>query len=195
MRALPVESFTVVMATGVVAVAARDNGQPSIALFLAVLAGGGLALIVVWVAVALLSTGRGIVRAGKPVDRTCGLFGFVAAANVVAAQFDPARPVLITLLGAVALSAWGVVMTRLIVILRVAGWAALCAVARGSWLLPVVATQSLVLTAARLATTPAATPALLVASVTAWTTALLGYLMIVVSVIRRCSAQGWLRIC
>lgn len=121
MRALPVESFTVVMATGVVAVAARDNGQPSIALFLAVLAGGGLALIVVWVAVALLSTGRGIVRAGKPVDRTCGLFGFVAAANVVAAQFDPARPVLITLLGAVALSAWGVVMTRLIVILPVAG--------------------------------------------------------------------------
>ena len=48
-----------------------------------------------------------------------------------------------------------------------------------------VATQSLVLTAARLATTPAAAPALLVASVTAWTTALLGYLMIVVSVIRR----------
>ncbi|HKQ43267.1 MAG TPA: hypothetical protein VJT79_12315, partial [Pseudonocardia sp.] len=50
--AAPVESFTVVMATGIVAVAAREDGHPAVALALAVLAGCGLVAVVAWVALA-----------------------------------------------------------------------------------------------------------------------------------------------
>jgi hypothetical protein len=51
-RAVPVESFTVVMATGIVAVAARGNGQPLVRCVFAAGAACGLALIIVWLVVA-----------------------------------------------------------------------------------------------------------------------------------------------
>ncbi len=63
-RAVPVESFTLVMATGIVAVAARYNGQAVSTLALAVLAGAGLALIIVWVAVARIRTAEAPPAAG-----------------------------------------------------------------------------------------------------------------------------------
>jgi len=56
--AAPVESFTVVMATGIVAVAAREDEHPVVALALAVLAGGGLVVVVAWAALARAGRGR-----------------------------------------------------------------------------------------------------------------------------------------
>src|SRR5690349_13617134 len=47
--AAPVESFTIVMATGIVAVAAREDEHPVVALALAVPAGCGLVAVVAWV--------------------------------------------------------------------------------------------------------------------------------------------------
>ena len=82
-RAVPVESFTVVMATGIVAVAARGNGQPLVRCVFAAGAVCGLALIIVWLVVARIRTGRGIATGRNPIDRTFGLFGFVAATDVV----------------------------------------------------------------------------------------------------------------
>src|SRR3954469_25561218 len=63
-RAVPVESFTVVMATGIVAVAARDNGQTFLATALAAL-----------VAQQRRARGRGR-RSGSPCEaerRRCGV--------------------------------------------------------------------------------------------------------------------------
>ena len=146
MRAVPVESFTVVMATGIVAVAARDNGPSLVRCVFAAGAVCGLALIIVWLVVARIRTGRGIARGRNPIDRTFGLFGFVAATDVVAAQFDPMAAAR-TLLLVVALAAWVAVVTRLVAVLLASDIAALQADVRGSWLLAVVATQSLVLVA------------------------------------------------
>jgi hypothetical protein len=77
-RAVPVESFRVVMATGIVAVAARDNGQPLVRCVFAAGAACGLALIIILLVVARVRTGRAVARGRNPFDRTIGRFGFVA---------------------------------------------------------------------------------------------------------------------
>lgn len=118
------------------------------------------------------------------MDRTCGLFGSVAATDVVAAQFDPMNSAPRTVLLAAALTAWVVVMGRLVTVLHATGLAALRTGARGSWLLAVVATQSLVLIAARPVTTDTAST-LFVAAMAAWTASLLGYLVITAAVVGR----------
>jgi hypothetical protein len=71
---VPIESFTVVMATGIVAVPARDN-HSTVADVLAVLAGAGLVVLVGWATVALAVTGRALGSGTSSMDRTCGLFG------------------------------------------------------------------------------------------------------------------------
>lgn len=190
MGVVPIESFTVVMATGIVAVAARDNHHPTVANVLAVLAGGGLVVLVGWAAVALAVTGRALASGASPMDRTCGLFGFVAAADVVAAQVDPptsglVAASLVAALGAAALAAWVVLLTLLIGAMRTTGLAALLTGARGSWLLVAVAPQSLAMTAARLTGMGAATGALVVASLVLWATGVLTYLMIAALVVGR----------
>ena len=129
-RAVAVESFTVVMATGIVAVAARDNGPSLVRCVFAAGAVCGLALIIVWLVVARIRTGRGIARGHNPIDRTFGLFGFVAATDVVAAQFDPMAAAR-TLLLVIALAAWVAVVTRLVAVLLASDIAALQADVRG----------------------------------------------------------------
>ena len=186
--AVPVASFTVVMATGIVAVAARDNGQTLLATGARGAGGRGLALIIGWLAVAWIRIGCGIGCGRHPVDRTCRLFGSVAATDVVAAQFDPMDSAPRMVLLAAALTAWVVVMGRLVTVLHATGLAALRTGARGSWLLVVVATQSLVLIAVRPVTTGTASTlfvALLVATVAVWTASLLGYLVITAAVVGR----------
>ena len=75
MRAVPVESFTVVMATGIVAVTARDNRLPLVRCVFAVGAACGLALIIVLLVVARIRTGRAVARGRNPFDRTFGRSG------------------------------------------------------------------------------------------------------------------------
>ena len=116
-----------------------------------------------------------------------GLFGFVAAVDVVAAQFDVrAAAGVVALLGAVAVAAWALLVIHVAGLVHSGGLATIRAGARGSRLLVVVATQSLVLIAARLAVVvgPAA-GALLVASVVGWVTGVLAYLVIALLVVAR----------
>jgi hypothetical protein len=183
----PIESYTVVMATGIAAVAARENEHPAVALVLAVLAGCGLIAVVAWAALARAGSGRGMTCAASRVDHACALFGFVAATDVVAAQFDLSTATgVVVLLGTVAVVAWVALMIRMTAVVHTCGWAAIRAGARGSWLLVVVAAQSLVLTAARLAVVAGeASGALIVASVVGWWTGVLAYLAIVPLVVRR----------
>ena len=183
MRAVAVESFTVVMATGIVAVAARDNGPSLVRCVFA--AGGvcGLALIIVWLVVARIRTGRGIARGRNPIDRTFGLFGFVAATDVVAAQFDPMTAAR-TLLLVIALAAWVAVVTRLVAVLLASDIAALQADVRGGWLLAVVATQSLVLVAPHPAVSGGVS-VLFVAAGVVWTASIVAYVLIAAAVVTR----------
>jgi len=126
------------------------------------------------------------VRARR-IDHGFGLFGSVAAVDVVAAQFDVrAAAGVVALLGTVAAAAWVLLVIHVAGLVHSGGWATIRAGARGSLLLVVVATQSLVLIAARLAVVvgPAA-GALLVASVVGWVTGVLAYLLIALLVVAR----------
>ncbi len=181
-RVMPPESYTVVMATGIVAVAARDEGHAAMAAVLAVLASVGLLVVLGWTAAAW-AQGQGTAGGAPPIDRTFGQFGLVAALDVVAAQAGP--PALVALLGATALLAWAVLLARLGVVVHTAGAAAVGARARGSWLLVAVASQSLALIAAQLSMSEATTSALIVAAAALWTTGVLAYLVIAVLVVRR----------
>jgi voltage-gated anion channel len=183
--AVPLESFTVVMATGIVAVAARDDHHPAVALVLTVAAGAGLVALLAWAAVARGMIGRAVAGGANPMERTCGLFGFVAAADVVAAQFDPPTSGLVAACGVAALAAWVVLLPRLAGTVRTSGRATLFAGARGSWLLVAVATQSLALVAARLSAVGPGAEALVVASVVWWVAGVLAYLVTVALVVRR----------
>jgi tellurite resistance protein TehA-like permease len=135
-----------------------------------------------------VGSGRAVTCAAGRVDHACALFGFVAAVDVVAAQFDlPTATRVVVLLGTVAVVAWVVLLIRMTAVVHTrGGWAAIRAGARGSWLLVVVATQSLVLTAARLGVVAGeAAGALVAASVVGWLTGVLAYLVIVPLVVRR----------
>jgi hypothetical protein len=173
----PVESFTVVMATGIVAIAARVDEHPVVALALAVLAGCGLVAVVAWAALARAGSGHRAPVGTRGIDHGCGLFGFVAAVDVVAAQFDvPGATGVVALLGAVAVAAWLLLVVHVSGLAHTGGGTAIRAGARGSRLLVVVATQTLVLIAARLAMAVGpASGALLVASVVGWVTGVLAW--------------------
>jgi hypothetical protein len=185
--AAPVESFTVVMATGIVAVAARDDEHSVVAFALAVLAGGGLVLVVAWAALARAGAGSGVPCGARRIDHGFALFGFVAAVDVVAAQFDVrAAAGVVALLGAVAVVAWVLLVIHVAGLALGGGLATIRAGARGSLLLVVVAIQSLVLIAARLAVVVGPTAgALLVASAIGWVAGVLAYLVIARLVVAR----------
>lgn len=85
---VPVEAFPVVVATGIVAVAAVDAGHPAAALVLEAIAGGGLAGTVLVVLVRIAARRSATARRPVGITDTCGLFGFVAATDVVATQLD-----------------------------------------------------------------------------------------------------------
>lgn len=135
------DAFAVVMATGIVAVAASDHGYRWIALVLEVLA----ASVAVGLAVAFAMSARA--RQARDPDVAVRRFTVVAACAVLAADW-PGRPALRVGLGVVGLAVW-----LLLVPLAVS---AACSCrpgqlrdrARGAWLLPSVATQGLAATAA-----------------------------------------------
>src|SRR6185312_7017524 len=138
-----------------------------------------------WAMLARVALGRAVASSANPMDRVCGLFGFVAAADVVAAQLDPPAAGLVATLGAVALAAWVALLPRLVDAVRTAGSAGLSANARGSWLLVPVATQSLALVAAHLTAPGAGAAPLVMATVAGWTASVLVYVTVVVLVGRR----------
>jgi hypothetical protein len=125
----PVESFTVVMATAIVAAAARADERPMVALALAVLAGCGLVAVVAWVALARAGSGHRAPCGTRRIDHGCGLFGFVAAVDLVAAQFDvPGATGVVALLGAVAVAAWLLLVVHGAGLVHTGGWTAIHAV-------------------------------------------------------------------
>lgn len=189
---LPADSFAIVMATGIVSVAALDGGHRVPSAVLVALAGSAFCVLVAAAAYRLGHTGRAF--AGDPADltRAFGLFSFVAAGDVLDARLGSGPLWVVAALGAVALTGWLLIVPRVWFALRstlgsgarrVASYGA-----RGSWLLATVATESLALTAAELVRAGTASRVLLVASLCWWLLGLLVYVAIAVPIVWRLAA-------
>lgn len=172
------------MATGIVSVAARDNGYPAVSAVLAVLAGLALLVLATLAGVRSAVTGRAFADGPDPLTRTLGLFTFVAACDVLDAVGDEWAGVVGTL-GLAALAAWFAIGAQLPAALRAVPRRAVHEMARGGWLLAAVATHSLALTAAQLARAGVAVSSLLVASLVWWVLGLLIYLLITGLIVSR----------
>ncbi|MBV8996542.1 MAG: tellurite resistance/C4-dicarboxylate transporter family protein [Pseudonocardiales bacterium] len=172
----PPDVFAVVMATGIVSVAAYDHGywRLGIALsILAVVAFAGLGVsFLLWAAT---RRARLMVLA-RDTDVVLRLFTFVAASTVLAVRWGD-HPAAGWLLGGLALAAWLVLVPRAAVDVASRPSADLRERARGAWLLPSVATAGLATTASTLAT-DIRLPALVVVAALAWVLAMVFYLLL-----------------
>jgi tellurite resistance protein TehA-like permease len=175
--------FAVVMATGVVAVAAADHGYWRIA--------GCLRIVAVTVAVvlavgfafrALTQTPRVLRLVGDP-DVALRMFTVVAACPVIAACY-PARPGVEVWLAGVGLAGWLLLVPLAAVDLHSRRAVQLRDQAHGAWLLPAVATQGLAATTADIAHHDNGPGALLVIAAAAWLIGVLLYLAV-------CALIGW----
>ncbi|PZS19494.1 MAG: hypothetical protein DLM60_10030 [Pseudonocardiales bacterium] len=147
----PPDSFAVVMATGIVAIAGYDHGywRLGIALsILAVVAFGALALGFLRLVATRLPQ---LTALARDPDVTLRTFTFVAACAVLGVRFNDHLAV-VTLLGGLALVAWLVLAPLALVAAGSRSGAELRERARGTWLLPSVATEGLAITSADLAT-------------------------------------------
>lgn len=178
---LPPEVFALVMATGIVSIAAADQRYHVIALILDVVAAAAFALFTVMISARLASAPAAFGRQLRDPDVALRSFTFVAACGVLATGLGPepgqGRMLLAWSLGAVALIAWLGLLPAAItdVCSRPAG--ELRDHAHGSWLLVSVGTQSLAISAADLAHGTAARPLLLLA-LAWWLLGLLGYVVV-----------------
>jgi tellurite resistance protein TehA-like permease len=172
----PPDVFAVVMATGIVSVAAYDHGywRLGIALgILAVVAFAGLGVgFLLWAAT---RRARFMVLARDP-DAVLRMFTFVAASAVLDVRWGD-HPAAGWLLGGLALAAWLVLVPLAAVDVASRSSADLREHARGAWLLPSVATAGLATTASTLAI-DVRLPALVVVAALAWVLAMAFYLLL-----------------
>ncbi|MGH3207452.1 MAG: tellurite resistance/C4-dicarboxylate transporter family protein [Trebonia sp.] len=172
----PPDVFAVVMATGIVSIAAGDHRYFGIGIALAVLA--VLAFVVLGLGF-LLRVARQPARALAPTrdpDVALRMFTFVAACTVLGVRLR-AYPVVEWLLAALALAGWLVLMPLAVFDVGSRPRADLRAHAHGAWLLPSVATAGLAATAANLSA-GLATPWLLVTGAAVWILGVLLYLAV-----------------
>lgn len=182
-------SFTLVMATGVVSVAANEAAATVISACLAVAAAAFYLVLVALAAVRFVRTAT-FVQGPRNLDSCLLLFSFVAASEVLAARAS--------LLGATRL-------TALLLLVGLGGFASVCALvlrqaparvsgagvlsARGAWLLLVVALQSLAVVGSDLSAHPVSR--LLTPLSVIWLVlGLFGYVAIVCLIARRHLFEG-----
>lgn len=149
---IPPDAFAAVMATGIIAIAARDHGYGVIDVSLT-----GLT-IVAFIALVLLSIGQLLsapaqtaYRARSP-DVVLSAFTFVAACSVLGSRLAQ-QDVLVWILAAAAVLGWLVLVPLAVRDLRSRPLGELRKHVHGGWLLPSVATAGLAITAADLAVT------------------------------------------
>jgi tellurite resistance protein TehA-like permease len=172
---LPPDVFAVVMATGIVSVAADDHAYWRLGIALSVLAAA--AFVGLGVGVLLLAATRraqAMVRTRNP-DVALRMFAFVAACAVLNMRWGD-HPAAGWLLGGLALAAWLVLVPLAVVDVASRPSADLREHAHGGWLLPSVATAGLATTASTLAI-EVRLPALVVVAALAWVLAMVFYLL------------------
>ncbi len=195
---LPPDVFAVVMATGIMAIAADDHRYSRIGDALAAAATVafvaltiGLLLGLVTRLATLLGAGggrRGVVLGdARDPDVTLRMFTFVAGAAVLGVMWR-ARPGAVWVLAVLAAIGWLVLMPLLARGVRSRPAAELRDHARGAWLLVSVATAGLATTVADLAIIEGAYP-LLVAGLVLWAVGVACYLAITGLIIWRATAR------
>jgi tellurite resistance protein TehA-like permease len=170
---LPPDVFAVVMATGIVSVAAQLHHYPRISLPLAGLAVLLFAALAVGLGVRVVARPASAAREIRDPDVALRMFTSVAACTVLATRFA-AEHTVDALLGALALAAWLVLAPLAVRDVRRRPRAELRDHAHGAWLLPAVATAGLAITAAELAGDDRST-GLLDSGLAAWLIALAAY--------------------
>lgn len=172
----PPDVFAVVMATGIVAVAASDHDYWRIALCLKVLAAAAAVALAAGFVLRALTHPRRVVRLVRDPDVALRMFTVIAACAVLAACW-PAQLLLGLWLDGAGLAGW-------VLLIALAG-VAVCArrpaqlrdLAHGAWLLPSVATQGLAATTADVARHTGSW-VLVVIAVAGWVLGLLLYLAV-----------------
>lgn len=144
------DAFAVVMATGIVSVAADDHGFRWLAVTLAVVATGAFALLVVAWMGKVIRHGGSVVADFRDPDAALRMFTFVAGSCVLAVVWLTS-PLTVWGLGAAALAVWCLLMPLAARDIRSRPRAELRDHARGAWLLASVGTSGLAITAADLA--------------------------------------------
>lgn len=176
----PPDAFAVVMATGIVSVAAYDQAYRWIGLALGILAVVVFGLLSLAVLVRAGTRGRRRHHpepaTGTDLGATLRRFTFVAACAVLGVRWNE-NPPFGWLLAGLAVAAWLLLLARSVRDLRASDVAGMRDQARGAWLLPAVATAGLAIRAADLAV-KARLPALVVVGVGAWVLAILIYLAV-----------------
>lgn len=168
--------FAVVMATGIVSVAAYGHGYWRLGVALSVLAGvafaaSGLAVLI-WAL-----TGRARVGSlTRDPDVALRVFAFVAACAVLGVRWSE-RGAVVSLLGGFALVAWLLLVPLAVVCLSSRPLAELREHAHGAWLLPSVATAGLATTASALALHLRAAELVVIGAI-AWVVAVMIYLAV-----------------
>jgi len=169
---LPPDAFAVVMATGIVSVAAHDHAYPRIAIPLAVIASIAFVLLAAGLIVRVLARPASAFGEIRDPDVALRMFTFVAACAVLGVVFVD-HTAAVWVLGAAALAGWLVLVPLAIRDVRARPRAELRDHAHGAWLLPSVATAGLATTAADLAHTGT----LVVLGTLAWVLAIVVYVV------------------
>ncbi|HEX7825683.1 MAG TPA: tellurite resistance/C4-dicarboxylate transporter family protein, partial [Mycobacterium sp.] len=134
------DAFAAVMATGIVSIAAADHDQHVVSVVLAALAAVAFPVLLVAVATAWRRDSWRL----RDLDVSIGLLTYVAACCVLAARFAD-YPVVVWVLGAMALQGWLSLAPMVIRNARRLGRTELRDQAHGAWELASVATSGLAL--------------------------------------------------
>jgi tellurite resistance protein TehA-like permease len=169
------DGYAMVMATGVVSIAADDQHYPALGLPFGVLAGAVFVLVTVAAVERVWRTRHRPAGLPRRPDRVLRWFSLAAACAVLAARWRTGPWPLVWTLSIASAAAWAVLIWPALVTLGTRSIAELREWARGNWLLASVACQSQAVTAADLAHGAAARP-LLDLALACWLLGLISYL-------------------
>jgi tellurite resistance protein TehA-like permease len=173
---LPPDIFAVVMATGIVSVAAGDRHYPRISDTLAALSSLAFVLLTAGLIVRVIARPRSAVGEIGDPDVALRMFTAVAACSVLGVRFNR-HPLLVWALGAASLGAWLLLVPLACRDVASRPRAELRDHAHGAWLLASVGTAGVGITAADLAVHQRSTELLLVA-IGFWLLGLAGYVAV-----------------
>jgi tellurite resistance protein TehA-like permease len=183
---LPPDIFAVVMATGIVSVAAGDRHYPRISDTLAALSAVAFVLLTAGLILRVVARPRSAIGEIGDPDVALRMFTAVAACSVLGVRFNR-HPVVVWVLGAASVGAWLLLVPLASRDVASRPRAELRDHAHGAWLLASVGTAGIGITAADLAVHQRST-ALLVVAIAFWLLGLAGYLAVTWLIAWRISA-------
>jgi tellurite resistance protein TehA-like permease len=187
-RNLPPASFAFVMATGIVSTGVHSFGPAWLSRFLLIVAGGGLLILGAALVARVVVFPADVRRDAAAPERVFGFFTLVAALDVLGVRLDlDGHPMVTAVLAAVAAAIWLVLTYAVPAGLLLARNAdSVVGGINGTWLLWVVATQSLATSAAALTVVwTRQAPFLATVAVGLWSVGIVLYLILVTLIMLR----------